>query len=191
MRKLICAAILFVSFYSMAQSYQPNWESLDKRPVPQWYSNAKFGIFIHWGLYAVPSWATNSYADGFGSNYAEWYWQRLFAPNLKIHKDFVDFHERVYGKNFKYQDFAPKFTCEMFDPGQWAKLFKESGAKYVVLTSKHHDGFCLWPSVQSWNWNAVDAGPHRDLAGDLSSAVKKAGLHMGFYYSLYEWFNPL
>ena len=191
MRKLICAAILFISVSSVAQTYQPNWESLDKRPVPQWYSNAKFGIFIHWGLYAVPSWATNSYADGFGSNYAEWYWQRLFAPDLKIHKDFVDFHERVYGKNFKYQDFAPKFTCEMFDPGQWANLFKESGAKYVVLTSKHHDGFCLWPSVQSWNWNAVDVGPHRDLAGDLSSAVKKAGLHMGFYYSLYEWFNPL
>ena len=191
MRKLICSAILFISISSIGQTFQPNWESLDKRQVPQWYSNAKFGIFIHWGLYAVPSWATNSYADGFGSNYAEWYWQRLFAPDLKIHKDFVDFHERVYGKNFKYQDFASKFTCEMFDPGQWANLFKESGAKYVVLTSKHHDGFCLWPSVQSWNWNAVDVGPHRDLAGDLSNAVKKAGLHMGFYYSLYEWFNPV
>lgn len=184
------AACFSISFFAQSQTYQPNWESLDKRPVPEWYGNAKFGIFIHWGLYSVSSWATSSYADGFGSNYAEWYWQRLFAPNLKIHKDFVEFHEKVYGKNFLYQDFAPKFTCELFNPDQWVGLFKASGAKYVVLTSKHHEGFCLWPSAQSWNWNAVDVGPHRDLAGDLSNAVKKAGLHMGFYYSLFEWFNP-
>ncbi|MDR2679559.1 MAG: alpha-L-fucosidase, partial [Tannerella sp.] len=71
------------------------------------------------------------------------------------------------------------------------KLFREAGAKYVVLTSKHHEGFALWPSEHAWNWNAVDVGPHRDLAGDLTGAVKKEGLHMGFYYSLYEWFNPL
>lgn len=173
-----------------AQTYQPTWESLDKRPVPNWYPNAKFGIFIHWGLYSVPSWATNSNADGFGSNYAEWYWQRLFAPNLKIHKEFVAFHERVYGKNFSYQQFAPMFTAELFDPAQWASIFKASGAKYVVLTSKHHDGYTLWPSAQSWNWNVNDIGPHRDLAGDLSAAVRKEGLHMGFYYSLFEWFNP-
>ncbi len=174
-----------------AQNYQPNWSSLDTRPTPSWYSNAKFGIFIHWGLYSVPAWATNSNADGFGSNYAEWYWQRLYATNLKIHKEFVAFHDSVYGKNFQYADFAPKFTCELFNPDQWAQLFKDAGAKYVVLTSKHHDGFCLWPSAQSWNWNAVDVGPHKDLAGLLSTAVKKAGLHMGFYYSLYEWFNPI
>lgn len=174
-----------------AQPYQPNWQSLDTRPMPEWYSNAKFGIFIHWGLYSVPAWATNSYADGFGSNYAEWYWQRLFAPNLKIHKEFVAFHDSVYGKNFHYQNFAPKFKCELFNANQWAQLFKDAGAKYVVLTSKHHDGFCLWPSAQSWNWNAVDVGPNKDLAGLLTDAVKNSGLHMGFYYSLYEWFNPV
>src|SRR5688572_9976879 len=174
-----------------AQMYQPTWQSLNNRPIPQWFTDAKFGIFIHWGLYSVPSWATNSNADGFGSNYAEWYWERLNNKRLKIHKEFVDFHERTYGPNFKYQDFAPMFTCELFNPGQWAKIFKESGAKYVVLTSKHHDGFALWPSRESWNWNAMDAGPHRDLAGELSAAVKKTGLHMGFYYSLYEWYNPL
>jgi len=184
--------ILFLSLTLnvFSQTYQPSWESLDKRPLPAWFSKAKFGIFIHWGLYSVPSWATNSYADGFGSNYAEWYWQRLFATNLKIHKEFVDFHERVYGKNFRYPDFASRFTCELFDPEKWASVFSEAGAKYVVLTSKHHEGFCLWPSRESWNWNAMDMGPHRDLAGELSAAVKKEGLHMGFYYSLYEWFNP-
>lgn len=186
---LCCVLLIHTNVF--AQTYQPNWESLDKRPTPQWYSQAKFGIFLHWGIYSVPSWATNSNADGFGSNYAEWYWQRLFAPNLKIHKEFVAFHDSVYGKNFKYTDFAPKFTCELFNPTQWAQLFKDAGAKYVVLTSKHHDGFCLWPSAQSWNWNSVDVGPHKDLAGMLTNAVKEAGLHMGFYYSLYEWFNPV
>ena len=75
-------------------------------------------------------------------------------------------------------------------PAKWAELFKESGAKYIVLTSKHHEGFTLWPSAQSWNWNSVDIGPHRDLCGDLTTAVKNKGLHMGFYYSLYEWYNP-
>ncbi|HRH42225.1 MAG TPA: alpha-L-fucosidase [Pyrinomonadaceae bacterium] len=186
-------AFLFVTFITVsvfAQKYQANWESLDKRPTPEWFGKAKFGIFIHWGLYSVPSWATNSYADGFGSNYAEWYWQRLFAPNLKIHKEFVDFHNRVYGKDFVYQQFAPKFTAELFEPEKWAKIFKSSGAKYVVLTSKHHEGFTLWNAPQSWNWNSVDIGPKRDLAGDLSKAVKNEGLRMGFYYSLFEWFNP-
>lgn len=171
--------------------YSPEWPSLDSRPVPAWYPNAKFGIFIHWGVYSVPSWATDSYADGFGSNYAEWYWQRLNAPQLKIHKDFTDFHSRVYGPGFAYPDFAEKFTCELFDPAKWADLFHRAGARYVVLTSKHHDGYCLWPSAQSWNWNAVDNGPGRDLVGEITAAVKNKGLHMGLYYSLYEWFNPL
>ncbi len=97
----------------------------------------------------------------------------------------------MYGPKHKYPDFAGQFKAELFDPQQWADVFVRSGAKYVVLTSKHHEGFCLWPSEQSWNWNAVDIGPHRDLAGDLTQAVKARGLHMGFYYSLYEWFNPL
>jgi alpha-L-fucosidase len=104
---------------------------------------------------------------------------------------FREYHNNMYGENFKYQDFAPMFKAEHFEPEQWADLFKRAGAKYVVLTSKHHEGFTLWPSPQSWNWNSVDIGPHRDICGDLSTAVKDAGLHMGFYYSLYEWFNPL
>lgn len=182
----ICCA----GFVTRSQSYQPTWESLDKRPVPAWYTDAKFGIFIHWGLYSVPSWATNSNADGFGSGYSEWYWQRLHASSLKIHKEFKAFHEKNYG-NMSYQDFAPMFKAELFDADKWADIIKNAGAKYVVLTSKHHDGFALWPSKQSWNWNAKDVGPHKDLAGEISTAVKKAGLRMGFYYSLYEWYNPL
>jgi alpha-L-fucosidase len=192
MRKIITLlALAFCCQGITAQTYQPTWSSLESRAIPKWFTDAKFGIFIHWGLYSVPAWATNSNADGFGSNYAEWYWERLNNTKLKIHKEFVDFHNKNYGPNFKYQDFVTHFKAELFDPAQWAQLFKAAGAKYVVLTSKHHEGFALWPSRESWNWNAYDAGPHRDLAGDLSEAVKKTGLHMGFYYSLYEWYNPL
>ncbi len=163
-----------------AQTYQPTWNSLESRPIPKWFTDAKFGIFIHWGLYSVPAWATNSNADGFGSNYAEWYWERLNNTKLKIHKEFVDFHNKNYGPNFKYQDFVARFKAELFDPAQWAQLFKDAGARYVVLTSKHHEGFALWPSRESWNWNAYDAGPHRDLAGDLSEAIKKPGCIWAF-----------
>lgn len=83
------------------------------------------------------------------------------------------------------------FKAEFFDPEQWAELFKKSGAGYVVLTSKHHDGYCLWPSEQSPGWNSVDSGPKRDIIQDLSRAVRKEGLRMGLYYSLLEWAHPL
>ncbi len=171
------------------QKYQADWESIDSRPVPEWFSDAKFGIFLHWGLYSVPAWGPT---DGsIYEKYAEWYWMRMMQPESEAGRKFRDFHDNVYGDKFKYQDFVKGFRAEMFDPDQWAEIFHDAGAKYVVLTSKHHEGFTLWPSRHSWNWNAWDVGPHRDLAGDLSDAVKSKGLRMGFYFSLYEWFNPL
>jgi alpha-L-fucosidase len=138
----------------------------------------------------VPAWGPTGDSIGVYDKYAEWYWRKMDQPG-KVQKHFKDFHSRTYGPNFRYQDFASMFKAELFNPEKWAELFKESGAKYVVLTSKHHEGFTLWPSAQSWNWNSVDVGPHRDLCGDLTNAVKNAGLHMGFYYSLYEWYNPV
>jgi alpha-L-fucosidase len=174
-----------------AQKYEPNWESIDKRPIPEWFTESKFGIFIHWGVYSVPSWAPANAPIGVYAKYAEWYWNKLTINSGDEHKYFKAFHDSVYGSKVKYQDFATQFKAELFEPERWADIFVRSGAKYVVLTSKHHEGYCLWPSEQSWNWNAMDIGPHRDLAGDLSKAVKEKGLHMGFYYSLYEWFNPL
>lgn len=189
---------LWVSTYTaQAQTYQPTWESLDTRPVPQWFTDAKFGIFIHWGLYSVPAWAPAKANIGVYDKYAEWYWQRIATPfdkNEQLNKVrtlFREHHNRIWGPDFKYQEFAPLFRAEYFNPSEWAELFQKAGARYVVLTSKHHEGFALWPSAQSWNWNAQDIGPKRDLCGDLSKAVKEKGLHMGFYYSLYEWFNPL
>ncbi|GAB6011701.1 alpha-L-fucosidase [Viscerimonas tarda] len=190
---VLLSVILLLSVGLLAQkNYTATWESIDSRPVPGWFTDAKFGIFIHWGLYSVPAWGP---LPSDGANvydcYAEWYWMKLMDKNNRLNPLYVKFHNKNYGENFTYQNFVNRFTCEMFKPADWAKLLRESGARYVVLTSKHHDGFALWPSEHAWNWNAVDVGPHRDLAGDLTTAVKKEGLHMGFYYSLYEWFNPL
>ena len=179
-----------------AADYTADWESLDSRPTPEWFLDAKLGIFIHWGVYAVPAY---SYPD----SYSEWYWHSLKAPlegrNERQQRNALatrEFHNRVYGEQFTYPEFASQFKAELFDPAQWADLFRRAGASYVVLTSKHHDGFALWPSKdanRTWGrpWNSVDAGPRRDLLGDLGDAVRDAGLKMGFYYSLYEWFNPL
>jgi alpha-L-fucosidase len=186
---LSIALCLTMSLHLMAQTkYLASWESIDSRPVPEWFTNAKFGIFIHWGVFSVPSWGPTT--GNVYEKYAEWYWFRQ-SSNGKPYKSFVDFHNKVFGEKVQYQDFVKDFKAEMFDPDKWAEIFKQAGAKYVVLTSKHHEGFTLWPSTQSWNWNSMDVGPHRDLAGDLSKSVKEKGLHMGFYYSLYEWFNPL
>jgi len=183
MKTLLSITLLAVMLAATAQGdntvYKPNWESIDKRPTPAWFDEAKFGVFIHWGVYSVPAWGPKG-------SYAEWYWHYMNDPKHPTSK----YHPQTYGERFKYQDFAPMWKAELFNPDQWADIFARAGAKYIVLTSKHHEGFCLWPSADSWNWNSVDIGPHRDLCGDLSKAVKAKGIKMGFYYSLYEWYNP-
>ncbi|MBL0181522.1 MAG: alpha-L-fucosidase [Chitinophagaceae bacterium] len=180
---LLCLSLSLVKF-SFTQTYQPNWQSLDQRPTPQWFTDAKFGIFIHWGVYSVPGWSSKG-------NYAEWYQQGLQTSDTARQR----FHKAKFG-NRTYYDLANDFKAELFNPDDWAKLFEQSGAKYIVLTSKHHDGFTLWPSKEAdrdwgFKWNAVDVGPKRDLLGDLFKAVRKTSVHAGMYFSLYEWFNPL
>ncbi|QHS62324.1 alpha-L-fucosidase [Chitinophaga agri] len=188
---LYAAALLLTSAPLAAQHYTADWASLNKRGIPAWFNQAKFGIFIHWGVYAVPSFAVVG-----PGGYSEWYWYQLDGANDDTHKKVRAFHDKNYGKDFSYQQFESQFKAELFDPAQWADVFKRSGAKYVVLTSKHHEGYCLWDNKQAdsiWGrpWNAVTGTPKRDLLGDLTSEVRKAGLKMGYYYSLYEWFNPL
>jgi len=104
----------------------------------------------------------------------------------------VDFMKKNYRPDWTYADFANQFTAEFYDPNQWADVFQASGAKYIVLTSKHHEGFTNWPSKVSFNWNSKDVGPKRDLVGELASAIRnKTKIHFGLYHSLFEWFNPL
>lgn len=167
-----------------AQELRTGWEEIDKRPVPEWFEDAKFGIFIHWGVYSVP--AYRAVSDKKYASYAEWYYARVMFDTVN---GGADFHRRNYGADFDYHDFAPFFKAELFEPESWARLFKNSGARYVVLTAKHHDGFCLWPTNQELkkNWNAGSIGPQRDLVGELTQAVRDQGLRMGLYYSLIEW----
>jgi len=198
MKALLAALLVLVGVSTLcAQTYQPTWESVDTRPTPAWFSDAKFGIFIHWGVYSVPAYAPVIPGK---LAYAEWYWNALTngqRPNANpIQSGTWAFHQKQFGPDFPYQAFAPQFRAELFDPDHWADVFARSGAKYVALTSKHHEGFALWPSREAsatWGrpWNAVDIGPKRDLLGDLSDAVRRKGLRMGYYYSLYEWYNPL
>jgi alpha-L-fucosidase len=144
--------------------FLPDWESLAQYQVPQWYQDAKFGIFIHWGVYAVPA---------YGS---EWYPREMYIEGSKINKHHVD----TYGPltKFGYKDFIPMFRAEQWDPQSWAKLFKESGAKYVVPVFEHHDGFAMYDSDLS-DWTAKKMGPHRDIGGELAAAVRAEGLHLG------------
>lgn len=146
-----------------AGPFRPDWESLKTYQVPQWYQDAKFGIFIHWGVYSVPA---------FGS---EWYPRLMYIPGTPEYQH----HLATYGTQdkFGYKDFIPRFKAEHYDPGAWAKLFKDSGAKYVVPVFEHHDGFQMYDSALS-DWTAAKMGPHRDLWGDLAKAVRAEGLHL-------------
>jgi len=144
--------------------FRPDWNSLSQYKVPDWYRDAKFGIFIHWGVYSVPA---------FGS---EWYPREMYLQGSEVNQH----HVSTYGPltRFGYKDFIPMFKAQKYDPQAWAHLFKESGARYVVPVFEHHDGFQMYDSNLS-DWTAVKMGPHRDLAGDLEKAVRGEGLYFG------------
>jgi len=170
------------------KQYQPNWNSINSRPLPSWYDEAKLGIMVVWGIYSVPSWGNWS-AFTYSPD-AAWYWHRLMYPDTDDYNTY-NFHQKTYGDLITYQDFVEEFTGEMWDPKKMADIIASSGAKYTVITSKYHDGFCLWPSAQSWNWNSVDIGPQRDLVAEFAAAIRATNVTFGIYHSLYEWFNPI
>ncbi len=171
------AAVLYLLLgisQTSGQDYQPTWESLDKRPVPAWFGQDKFGIFIHWGVYAVP---------GFGN---EWYPRNMYQEGSRE----FEHHVATYGPHteFGYKDFIPRLTAEKYDPTAWAQLFKESGARYVMPVAEHHDGFAMYDSALS-DWTAVKMGPRRDLIGELADAVRAEGMVFGVSYHRAEnWF---
>ncbi len=145
-------------------SFRPNWDSLKRYQVPAWYEDAKFGIFIHWGVYAVPS---------FGS---EWYPRQMYIQGSKEFQH----QTATYGPQtkFGYKDFIPQFHAAQFEARAWADLFRKSGAKYVVPVGEHHDGFAMYGSELS-DWTAARMGPKRDIVGELGQAVRAQGLHFG------------
>ncbi|GMK39879.1 alpha-L-fucosidase [Paenibacillus sp. CCS19] len=144
--------------------FQPDWESLKQFQVPEWYEGAKFGIFIHWGLFAVP--AFNN----------EWYSRNMYqegSPEWKHHAETFGPHTE-----FGYKDFIPMFKAEKFDADQWADLFVKSGARYVIPVAEHHDGFQMYGSELS-EWNAVQMGPRKDIIAELGAAARARGLKFG------------
>lgn len=159
--------------------YEPNWESIKKNyKDPEWFNDAKFGIFIHWGVYAVPA---------FGS---EWYPRQMymdtatFTAQLKLQSKGPNatflHHREKWGdqNNFGYKDFVPMFKAEKFNAVEWIDLFKKSGAKYVIPVADHHDGFAMFKS-NTTRWNAFNMGPKRDVLGELFEEGRKQGLIMG------------
>ena len=178
------------------EKYEATLDSLDKHPLPQWYAGAKLGIFIHWGLYSVPGWAPINHPDhDFSSNdyikydpYAEWYLNTMRVPGSPTEQ-----YQREHYGNASYYDFAPEFNRESkkWNPETMAEAFKMAGARYVVLTSKHHEGFTLWPSVTpnpTPSLKPEQLHAERDIVGELSKAVEQQGMKMGLYYSGgYDW----
>ena len=182
--KITCIILLIASLQSNSQvkkTYLATWESLDSHPMPAWYEDAKIGLSMHWGVYSVPAWAPR---EG-EISYAEWYGYRMKDPENPTMK----YHKENYG-NRTYDDFIPEWKAENYNPEEWAQFAKKMGAKYMFITSKHHDGFCLWPTKYT-DRNAMKMGPGKDLLGQYFAAARKYGLKVGLYYSLYEWFNPL
>lgn len=173
MKTLLIPAVLFqiLLFPALASGqtpYQPNWESLEKYTVPDWFRDAKFGIFIHWGPYSVPAYG--------GHSYGEWYPYNMYRKDTPVFKH----HVETYGTHdqFGYKDFIPMFKAEKFNPDEWAKLFKDAGAKYVVPVAEHHDGFAMYKTSLS-KWNAFEMGPKRDIVGELATSIRKQGMIFG------------
>ncbi len=143
-------------------TFQDNWQSLAKHEAaPEWFQDAKLGIYFHWGPYSVPA---------FGS---AWYPSNMYRKGHPVHKH----HEQTYGAvaEFGYQDFIPMFKAEQFDPVEWASLFKNSGAKFAGPVAQHHDGFAMWNSKIN-PWNAQEMGPKRDILGELFNALKQENI---------------
>jgi alpha-L-fucosidase len=173
--------------------YEPTRESIQQHQAPEWYHDAKFGIFIHWGPFSIPAYAPLGHGDinelmakeGYASffkniPYSEWYVNSIRIPGSPA----WEHHRRTYGPDASYFDFAPQFkqTSANWQAGPWAELFQAAGARYVVLVTKHMDGFLMWPS-QTPNYARPGYHMDRDVVGELTAAVKARDMRMGYYYS--------
>jgi alpha-L-fucosidase len=164
------------------EPYEPTWESLQTYKCPEWFKDAKFGIYTHWGAYSVPAWEN------------EWYPRLMyFEGEERRGSNFFNYHKENWGEvsEFGYKDFIPLFTAEKFDADEWADLFKKSGAQFAGPVAQHHDGFAMWDSDLT-EWDAKDMGPKRDILGELAEAVRKRDMrlvtsfHHAFHWKYYE-----
>ncbi len=164
--------------------YENNWESLNSRKVPEWFGKAKFGIFIHWGLYSVPAYAPVT-------DYAEWYGYSCNMEECQTpaQEKYKAFHKEHYNSK-PYYDFKDEFTGHRFDANKWAELFKRAGAKYINFVSKHHDGYCLYETKYAPGLNSVECAPKRDFLMELKNALEGTDVKFGVYHSVYEWWHP-
>lgn len=162
--KVVEAAVKLIPNRTAPGTVQPTWESLkDNYKVPEWFIGAKFGLFMHWGLFSVPAYKS------------EWYEKHMYGnPGVAA------WHQEHFGmpEKFGYKDFIPLFTQDKFDADAWAELFKKSGAKFIIPTAEHHENFAMWDSKVT-PFNAKQLGPKRDLIGELCTAVRKQGLKFG------------
>jgi len=162
--------------------YEPTPESLAAHAVPDWYADAKLGVFVHWGVYSVPAWANPDSEHA----YAEWYPYYMYEEGSDTH----EYHREEYGETVEYADFIEEWNAENWDPDRWADFFAAVGARYVVLTGEHHDGFPLWPTHYT-KYNAAEMGPERDLVGELCEAVRDRGLKFAAsYHANLNYYQP-
>ncbi|WP_025764442.1 alpha-L-fucosidase [Dyadobacter tibetensis] len=195
MKKLFLSLLFLlclVDQVSAQQKFQENWQSIkDNYQYPEWFRDAKLGIFIHWGVYAVPA---------YGS---EWYPRNMYQDSIirgghgeilkKQASPIYQYHIEKYGPldQFGYKDFIPQFKAEKFDAEEWISLFKESGAKYIIPVAEHHDAFAMYNSSYT-PWNSVDMGPGRDFLKELREETLKQGMKFGASSHLafnWDYFN--
>jgi len=173
--KVRAARLRAVDAQAMRGPFCPDWETLRRFEMPQWYKDAKFGIFIHWGPLSVSEIVN------------EWYPRNMYQKSDPA----FEAHIKKYGPQDKigYKDLIPQFKAEKWDPTEWARLFKQAGARYVVPVAEHHDGYAMYDSALS-DWTAIKMGPKRDIIADLSRAVRADGMHFGtsFHRAEHNWF---
>jgi alpha-L-fucosidase len=162
--------------------WKPTPESIDSHHVPDWFKDAKFGMFIDWGLWSVAGWAPERAK---GAMYPDWYEYRMDTDSA-----FIQYHSKNWGSDFRRDDFIPLFRAERYRPEKLAAIARAAGMKYIVPFCKHHGGFCLWPSSYTMR-DASDMGPGKDLIKPLVESCRHEGLKFGFYFSIEEWEYPL
>ena len=160
---VILALFIVVPISMYGQEYQPDWQSLNRHQTPEWLQEGKFGIYTHWGVYAVHAYGENT----------TWY---SFALYMDPEGEAREHFESTFGEvtpEFGYKDLIPKFTAENFNADEWADLFQKSGARFAGPVAEHHDGFAMWDTEWS-EWNAATMGPKRDIVGELEEAIEYA-----------------